>query len=85
MTRKTLSSKEVTPRKPSAAPEPQPLQQGESESPRDYLLRIMRDPTIDEKRRDTAAKLLFEADTAESKQAPRKPQGVSVKKFGGEQ
>ena len=61
-------------------PKAKPLPEGKDETPHEYMLRIMRDPTCDAKRRDAMALKLY----GEKKEKPEKePLKVAVRKFGG--
>jgi hypothetical protein len=65
-------------------PKAAPLPEGKDETPLDYMLRVMRDPTCDAKRRDAmalkAASLMYGAKTEKPEKEPLK---VAVRKFGG--
>jgi hypothetical protein len=74
-------------------PKAQPLAEGAAESPLDYMLRIMRDPTCDAKRRDSFAlkalpychKLLDggkNGKDAKDTNDNQGPQGPTIRKFG---
>lgn len=58
-----------------------PLPEGKEETPLDYFLRIMRDPTCGDARRDAmavkAAALMY------GKSVEKEPTKIAIRKFGG--
>jgi len=56
------------------------LPEGVDETPTEYMLRIMRDPTCDAKRRDAMALKLFDA--GKKKDEKGEQTKVAIRKFG---